>query len=254
MPARARSARSPRKRHHHRGAGHAGQAASRCSRPSSTSRPASAATACPASSCRPRRCSTAIPSPAAAEIVAALDKHLCRCGAHQRILRAVERAAATLRKGGRHERAPRCPPAWSRTRGSTAGSASSPTARCASPPARSRSARASSPPSARSPPRSSTCRSTASSCCRATPTDGPDEIYTTSSLSIEVSGGSVRLVCAEVRAKALERAALRLNCSRDDLTVVDGQFLQNGARDRPGLLDRRGRDRSHARRSPAPRR
>ena len=60
-------------------------------------------------------------------------------------------------------------------------------------------------------------------------TDGPDELYTTSSLSIEVSGGSVRLVCAEVRAKALERAALRLNCSRDELSVVDGQFLQNGA-------------------------
>jgi CO/xanthine dehydrogenase Mo-binding subunit len=36
-------------------------------------------------------------------------------------------------------------------------------------------------------------------------------------------------VCAEVRAKALERAALRLNCSRDDLAVADGQFLQNGA-------------------------
>ena len=60
-------------------------------------------------------------------------------------------------------------------------------------------------------------------------TEGPDEIYTTSSLSVDVSGGSVRLVCAEVRAKALERAALRLNCSRDELTVVDGQFLQNGA-------------------------
>src|SRR6266404_2868578 len=59
--------------------------------------------------------------------------------------------------------------------------------------------------------------------------NGPDELYTTSSLSIEVSGGSVRLVCAEVRAKALERAALRLNCSRDELSVVDGQFLQNGS-------------------------
>src|SRR5689334_15170367 len=54
-------------------------------------------------------------------------------------------------------------------------------------------------------------------------TSGPDELYTSSSLSIEVSGSSVRLVCAEVRAKALERAALRLNCSRADLTVVDGQ-------------------------------
>ena len=59
--------------------------------------------------------------------------------------------------------------------------------------------------------------------------DGPDELYTSSSLSIEVSGSSVRLVCAEVRAKALERAALRLNCSRDELTVVEGRFLQNGA-------------------------
>lgn len=37
------------------------------------------------------------PDPSRADIVAALDKHLCRCGAHQRILRAVERAAATLR-------------------------------------------------------------------------------------------------------------------------------------------------------------
>ena len=59
--------------------------------------------------------------------------------------------------------------------------------------------------------------------------EGPDEMYTTSSLSVEVSGGSVRLVCAEVRAKALDRAALRLNCSRDELSVADGRFLQNGA-------------------------
>ena len=39
------------------------------------------------------------PDPTRADIVEALDKHLCRCGAHQRILRAVERAAATLRHG-----------------------------------------------------------------------------------------------------------------------------------------------------------
>ncbi len=32
------------------------------------------------------------PAPTRAEIVTALDRHLCRCGAHQRILRAVERA------------------------------------------------------------------------------------------------------------------------------------------------------------------
>ena len=37
------------------------------------------------------------PAPSRAEIAAALDRHLCRCGAHNRILRAVERAAAALR-------------------------------------------------------------------------------------------------------------------------------------------------------------
>jgi nicotinate dehydrogenase subunit A len=34
------------------------------------------------------------PHPTRAEIVAALDKHLCRCGAHNRIIRAIERVAA----------------------------------------------------------------------------------------------------------------------------------------------------------------
>ena len=34
------------------------------------------------------------PRPSRADIVAALDKHLCRCGAHNRIIRAVERVAA----------------------------------------------------------------------------------------------------------------------------------------------------------------
>ncbi len=39
------------------------------------------------------------PSPTRSEIAAALDKNLCRCGAHPRILRAVEKAAAMLREG-----------------------------------------------------------------------------------------------------------------------------------------------------------
>lgn len=39
------------------------------------------------------------PSPSRAEIVTALDKHLCRCGAQPRMLRAVEKAAAMLREG-----------------------------------------------------------------------------------------------------------------------------------------------------------
>jgi nicotinate dehydrogenase subunit A len=38
------------------------------------------------------------PSPSRAEIVRALDDNLCRCGAHNRILRAVEKAAARLRE------------------------------------------------------------------------------------------------------------------------------------------------------------
>jgi nicotinate dehydrogenase subunit A len=40
-------------------------------------------------------------APSRTEIVAALDGHLCRCGAHPRILRAIEKAAAVLRQGAR---------------------------------------------------------------------------------------------------------------------------------------------------------
>lgn len=58
---------------------------------------------------------------------------------------------------------------------------------------------------------------------------GPDEAYTSSSLSVMVSGASIRLVCAEVRALLTEQAALRLNCAPEDLSVVDGAFLQGGA-------------------------
>lgn len=41
------------------------------------------------------------PSPGRAAVLAALDPHLCRCGAHGGILRAVERAAARLAGGPR---------------------------------------------------------------------------------------------------------------------------------------------------------
>ena len=40
------------------------------------------------------------PSPSRSEIAAALDDNLCRCGTHVRILRAVEKAAATIRAEG----------------------------------------------------------------------------------------------------------------------------------------------------------
>ena len=39
------------------------------------------------------------PDPSDAEVRASLDRHLCRCGAHNRIVRAVLRAARELRAG-----------------------------------------------------------------------------------------------------------------------------------------------------------
>jgi nicotinate dehydrogenase subunit A len=41
------------------------------------------------------------PSPTRAEIAAALDDNICRCGSHNRILRAVERAAQQMREDAR---------------------------------------------------------------------------------------------------------------------------------------------------------
>lgn len=38
------------------------------------------------------------PSPSRAEVAQALDGNICRCGAHNRILRAVEKAASRLRQ------------------------------------------------------------------------------------------------------------------------------------------------------------
>jgi nicotinate dehydrogenase subunit A len=40
------------------------------------------------------------PDPSEPDIIAALDRNLCRCGTHFRILRAITRAAAMLREGG----------------------------------------------------------------------------------------------------------------------------------------------------------
>jgi aerobic-type carbon monoxide dehydrogenase small subunit (CoxS/CutS family) len=39
-------------------------------------------------------------NPTRAQITAALDDNICRCGSHNRIIRAVEKAAAVLRAGG----------------------------------------------------------------------------------------------------------------------------------------------------------
>jgi nicotinate dehydrogenase subunit A len=40
------------------------------------------------------------PAPTRPEIASALDDNLCRCGTHNRIIRAVEKAAARMREGG----------------------------------------------------------------------------------------------------------------------------------------------------------
>jgi CO/xanthine dehydrogenase Mo-binding subunit len=55
--------------------------------------------------------------------------------------------------------------------------------------------------------------------------DAPDEGSTSSSQSIEVSGRSVRLVTAELRARIIDRLSRRLNCSPSDISVDDGSFL-----------------------------
>ncbi len=59
--------------------------------------------------------------------------------------------------------------------------------------------------------------------------NAPDEGQTTSSQSIEVSGRSVRLVSAELRARVLDRLARRLNCSPAELSVQDGEFRRGDA-------------------------
>jgi CO/xanthine dehydrogenase Mo-binding subunit len=59
--------------------------------------------------------------------------------------------------------------------------------------------------------------------------DAPDEGSTSSSLSIMVSGASVRLASAELRARVLTRLAQRLNCAVEDIDVQDGAFLRDGA-------------------------
>lgn len=56
----------------------------------------------------------------------------------------------------------------------------------------------------------------------------PDEGMTTGSMSIEMSGASVRIVAAEVRALFLAEAGRRLNCAASDLDMRDGAILRGG--------------------------
>ncbi len=56
----------------------------------------------------------------------------------------------------------------------------------------------------------------------------PDEGLTVGSMSTEMSGASVRMACAEVRALFLDAAAARLSCVRAELSVEDGGIRRNG--------------------------
>ena len=58
--------------------------------------------------------------------------------------------------------------------------------------------------------------------------DAPDEGSTSSSQSIEVSGRSVRLISAELRARIVGRLAQRLNCAPEELSIEDGVFMKDG--------------------------
>ncbi len=58
--------------------------------------------------------------------------------------------------------------------------------------------------------------------------EAPNERYTSSSLSIMDSGASIRSVCAEARLLLSQRAALRLNCAVEQLSVTEGVFAVDG--------------------------
>jgi CO/xanthine dehydrogenase Mo-binding subunit len=57
----------------------------------------------------------------------------------------------------------------------------------------------------------------------------PDEGMTVGSMSVEVSGPSMRAACAEVRQLFLEGAARRLGCEAAELEVRDGHIVRAGA-------------------------
>src|SRR5919199_741806 len=56
----------------------------------------------------------------------------------------------------------------------------------------------------------------------------PNEGYTAGSRSIEISGGALRLVCAEIRALFLDAAARRIGCAVTELSIENGRFMRAG--------------------------
>jgi CO/xanthine dehydrogenase Mo-binding subunit len=58
--------------------------------------------------------------------------------------------------------------------------------------------------------------------------EAPDEGSTASSLSIEMSGRSVRIASSELRERVTRRLAQRLNCAPEEIEVEDGAFTRAG--------------------------
>jgi nicotinate dehydrogenase subunit B len=56
----------------------------------------------------------------------------------------------------------------------------------------------------------------------------PEEGFTAGSLSVEMSGGAIRVAAAEVRALFTAAASLRLNCAPATIGIEDGRFLREG--------------------------
>ena len=54
----------------------------------------------------------------------------------------------------------------------------------------------------------------------------PDEGMTVGSMSVEVSGASVRLVCAEARSLFLQQAAAAVGCAATELSIADGAVMR----------------------------
>jgi CO/xanthine dehydrogenase Mo-binding subunit len=59
-------------------------------------------------------------------------------------------------------------------------------------------------------------------------TTSPAEGFTSGSNSIAISGTAIRLACAQVRALFLRRAADKLACAVEELSIDDGRFLRRG--------------------------
>ena len=67
--------------------------------------------------------------------------------------------------------------------------------------------------------------------------EAPDELWTSASISIEVGGSSIRLVCAEVRALFLVAASGRLEAATTDLVVNEGTIEVAGTGRRTSYWD-----------------